>query len=60
MFILLRAKLGVPELSPETVLETELSMESTKMTVVKLPSPPKVLHFYILTALLAKEASQTD
>ena len=56
--ILLRAKLGVPELSPETVLKRELSMES--MAIIILPSPPQMLHFYTLAALLAKETGQAD
>ena len=58
LVILLRAKLGVPELSPETVLKRELSMES--MAIIILPSPPQMLHFYTLAALLAKETGQAD
>ena len=58
--ILLRAKLGVPELSPETVLKRELSMESTRLASIILPSPPQMLHFYTLAALLAKETGQAD
>ena len=60
LVILLRAKLGVPELSPETVLKRELSMESTWIAIINLPSPPQMLHFYTLAALLSKETSQAD